>query len=226
MSAELVSAIDAAVGYVSDHAASPWSKSEVGEFSALAATVYKLAVREKLDRCLPQIPDLMPLVDVRDPPFPPPRFESKLNLPGDWDQLAPVTYGGAGREQVLPHYVFVPCIDERWYDDMKMLRDLAGGQPLTSIPQGLKTLWYHGEKSYSIDGVPVNVTPEYHNVLQAFLKSGRAMGTKELEKSASNPSRALTTLAGKFPGTVRKPEKKNDGYFIRVVAKANSVSTQ
>jgi len=81
------------------------------------------------------------------------------------------------------------------------------------------TVWYHGGRSYSLNGVsPVLVSNELHNVLKAFLDRNEALDTKTLEKAGvGNVTLAVDKIVKKFSGNaVRRPERKGDGYFIRV----------
>ena len=91
-----------------------------------------------------------------------------------------------------------------------------------AYPQ-LPTIWYHGERSYSLnDGVPVVVSHSEHDMLKAFLNKENALDTSQLEKTVGNPSRVCTQLAKRFHGAVRTPGKvKGAGYFIRVRSKAS-----
>lgn len=110
---------------------------------------------------------------------------------------------------------------------IELLKEVRGGK---SVPVGddkTITIWYHGKWSYSIDGdTPINVTRTQNNVLQAFLKDGVALDTKDLEDArlTSNASKTMKELAKKFPGAIRLPSKghKGEGYFARVCdAKTN-----
>jgi hypothetical protein len=79
-------------------------------------------------------------------------------------------------------------------------------------------LWYHGGLSYSADGErPKKVSKQQHNVLTAFLDSKQALDTRSLKNlGVANPTKVVGQLAKKFPGTVDTPDRKRDGYFIRV----------
>jgi hypothetical protein len=85
-------------------------------------------------------------------------------------------------------------------------------------PVGAKTVWHHGERSYSFDGsLPVVVSQEEANILTAFLEEHAALDTKTLEdKGVSNVSRVIKQLEEKFPHAVRKPQRKGEGYYICV----------
>ncbi len=78
-------------------------------------------------------------------------------------------------------------------------------------------IWHHGTQSYSVDGgVPVMVSREEANILSAFLKAGAALDTRALERHVSNVARVLSQLKDKFPGAVRFPHRKGEGYYICV----------
>jgi hypothetical protein len=102
--------------------------------------------------------------------------------------------------------------------EMRMERDAATepGDPAAEAP----VIWYHGERAYSADGRnPVVVPNEQHNALQAFLKRGVALDTQALTKvGINNVAKVMTAIGATFRGTVRKPEKKGQGYFVRVQA--------
>ena len=80
---------------------------------------------------------------------------------------------------------------------------------------------FHGGCSYSIARMkPRCVTKDEHAALQRFLNERRSLTTAELEDVhggiSDNAPRVMKHLAQKFPGAVRFPEKKCDGYFIEV----------
>jgi hypothetical protein len=90
-----------------------------------------------------------------------------------------------------------------------------------SGPQGVAEaiiVWYHGGRSYSTNQVtPVLVRTEQHNALGAFLDGKEAKDTKTLEKAGvSNVTTVMNALAERFPGAVRRPKRKGEGYFVRV----------
>jgi hypothetical protein len=86
-----------------------------------------------------------------------------------------------------------------------------------ATPPATPTLYHHSDRSYSLaGGTPTVVSPEEHNILCAFLKAGGALDTRALEKHASNAARIIRQLDKKFPGAVRRPQKKGEGYYIRV----------
>jgi hypothetical protein len=79
------------------------------------------------------------------------------------------------------------------------------------------TVWHHGERAYSTDGHnPVVVAVQQHAVLTAFMNARAALDTKALEQRVTNVARVMKSLAEKFPGAVRTPEKRGDGYYIHV----------
>jgi hypothetical protein len=131
MSAELVRAVNTAVAYVKSHS-DEMTRSQVEEFEALAADVYKLAVTENLLGALPQVPELRPELEMQDPKVPAVQFISKLNLPGDWCQPAEAV------ELLMPFHsvdsespevgetTFLVCATPRWLHDMQMLSVVAG----------------------------------------------------------------------------------------------------
>jgi hypothetical protein len=80
------------------------------------------------------------------------------------------------------------------------------------------TVWYHGGRSYSADRKTPRLVPaEQHNALSAFLDRDEALDTKALANAGvSNVSAVMGKLASQFGNSVRLPENKGDGYFIRV----------
>jgi hypothetical protein len=94
--------------------------------------------------------------------------------------------------------------------------------PTGTAPQ--PTIWHHGGRGYSCDGVsPYVVTDEEHKVLLAFIQSHTAMSKDDLEKAAEvyNVPRIITQLftrhKGMFSAAIRRPGKKgNGGYYIHV----------
>lgn len=79
------------------------------------------------------------------------------------------------------------------------------------------TIVYQGGQSYS-DGAEARcVDQQYHDVLQAFMKTPRPMKTRELEQVVSNPSKVIKQLKQWFPGAVDVPgPDKGKGYMVRV----------
>jgi hypothetical protein len=78
-------------------------------------------------------------------------------------------------------------------------------------------VWKYGERSYSIDGrSPVVVSVQMAAILDAFLAAGAALDTPTLEKHVENVSRVIDQLEARFPGAVRQPKRKGEGYYIRV----------
>jgi hypothetical protein len=81
------------------------------------------------------------------------------------------------------------------------------------------TVWHHGNRSYSLDGHnPVTVSDQQNAALAAFLSAGTALDTRTLETCGiSNVSRVMAEIEERFPGTVRKPVHRGEGYFVRVL---------
>jgi hypothetical protein len=88
-----------------------------------------------------------------------------------------------------------------------------------------KTIWHHGERSYSRDGINSYVVKEDEdNILQAFSKIKRAMDTSELgdKSGVTNVARTIGQLrdgyGGVFADAIRTPEGKKaaGGYLILV----------
>jgi hypothetical protein len=95
---------------------------------------------------------------------------------------------------------------------------LAGPKKLPPA-DSTATIWFHGGRSYSIDGkTPKKVSTEQHNALKLFLDKDQAQDTRALETSGvSNVTRVMDKLQRAFPGaTIRRPERKGDGYYILV----------
>jgi hypothetical protein len=84
--------------------------------------------------------------------------------------------------------------------------------------QGPPTAWYHCGLSYSTDRIsPIQVSHEQHNALNGFLDGNEALDTQKLESNGvSNVSKVMKKLAQLFPGAVRRPSAKGEGYYIRV----------
>ena len=92
-------------------------------------------------------------------------------------------------------------------------------RPVVPAADSLATIWYHGQKSYSLNGlVPIVVSQEQHSILQRFLDSKIALDSRELSEECSNVSRVMDALAERFRGTVRRPAAKGEGYYIPVRA--------
>jgi hypothetical protein len=80
------------------------------------------------------------------------------------------------------------------------------------------TLRHHGDRGYSAEGCdPVRVSREAAHVLEAFAKAQTALETRALEKLVPNVARLIGQIEAKFPGAVRRPRRKGEGYFIRVL---------
>jgi hypothetical protein len=103
-------------------------------------------------------------------------------------------------------------------------REKAAAEAATLPPA--KVIWSHGDRAYSRDKInSFVVTLEENNVLQAFLKSGKAMETRHLVNSSgvTNVSRTIGGLCegygGVFDDAIRTPHKGRKGtggYFILV----------
>jgi hypothetical protein len=129
----------------------------------------------------------------------------------------------------VPDPVFLVCATPRWFADMEMLRRLAlqaeqikalaeARPPLDESAEG-STIWYHGERSYSVDGEhPRSVPPEQHNVLQAFLDRTISLKTKELQgRGVCNVAAVIGKLAKRFgAASISRPASRSEGYSIRV----------
>jgi hypothetical protein len=128
----LVQAIDQAVAFVQAHP-DKMTCAEVEEIRRLAEIVYGLALRAGLDRALPQVPELLPQLESNTLVMTQVQFESKLNLPGDWDRAR-----FAPGDDLLPRpsrldepadvdnrCMFLVCASPRWWDDMATLRARA-----------------------------------------------------------------------------------------------------
>lgn len=102
-------------------------------------------------------------------------------------------------------------------------RAVDTSKPSTDNAQTLPTIWRHGTRDYSRDGLRiVRVSPEHENILRAFLETGKRMTTPELEKfGSSNVPQAIDRLTkvgnGVFSDAIQKPDGvRGLGYFIRV----------
>jgi hypothetical protein len=89
---------------------------------------------------------------------------------------------------------------------------------LAQLKKQTVTVWHHGERCYSAEGCdPVIVSVQEASVLDAFAKARTALDTRALEKIVSNVARVIGQIDARFPGAVRRPGKKGEGYFIRVL---------
>ena len=92
--------------------------------------------------------------------------------------------------------------------------------PMEPVGQAVlaeRSVHSHGNRSYSLDNdQPIMVSIEEDSILRAFAAAKSALGTKALEEHVENVSRVMNRLSEKFPGAVRMPERRGDGYFIRV----------
>jgi hypothetical protein len=102
--------------------------------------------------------------------------------------------------------------------ELETLRNLLGTPPAAPVPPAMPTIWHHGGRSYSTDGIPLQVSNEQHNVLSAFVDRDEAVDTKTLtQNGVSNVAAVIDKLAEKFGhDAIRRPAAKGDGYFIRV----------
>jgi hypothetical protein len=67
---------------------------------------------------------------------------------------------------------------------------------------------------------PTVVPTEQHNILRAFLDRDIALDTAALKKvGAGNVTKIANAIESKFPGSVRRPKRKGEGYVIRVRTK-------
>jgi hypothetical protein len=166
-------------------------------------------------------------------------FGSRADMKcGSWEELQLDFYGELREIQDLTATVapellerlpvedmFSVCrmtVDQR-KDNARSIRGVLGA--LLKLGKGndllLPTIWYHGGRSYSTDGLtPIIVSNEQHNVLQQFLDLNIALDTKSLEKAGvSNVSTVVTKIANQFRSdAVRRPgpNGKGDGFHIRV----------
>jgi hypothetical protein len=110
----------------------------------------------------------------------------------------------------------------------KAIKPLLAALPKPALgrnPPHAPTIWHHGDRAYSRDGInSLVVTEEEDNVLQTFLESGRAMQTRAIEDKSgvTNVSRVIGRLRegyeGVFADAIRTPggKKGAGGYHIRV----------
>jgi hypothetical protein len=79
-------------------------------------------------------------------------------------------------------------------------------------------IWFHGDRSYSLDRThPKALSMEKHHALQAFLESGTVLRTRDLTNAGvNNPSKTMRLLESDFPGAIRRPAQRRDGYYARV----------
>jgi hypothetical protein len=110
----------------------------------------------------------------------------------------------------------------RNYQDAANALDLFQ-RAVDTLPESTPTIWYHGNRSYSLDGQPpITVTEEEDNILTVFVdaESDSSHDTRQLtsESGVTNVARTMKQIAVKFPGTVRMPGRKGkgSGYYVRV----------
>jgi hypothetical protein len=100
---------------------------------------------------------------------------------------------------------------DRWVPRNLIIKPQPGPQPLPA------TVWFHGNKSYSLDGeTPELVTREEHQVLQEFLDRNMAVDYATLGNAVTNPTTVMRKLQKKFGKAVRIAGRKGSGYFVRV----------
>ena len=141
----LVEAIDLAKDFVQncrDGDRHEMTREDVNRLYDLAQQVHRLAFALGVADALPRAAELQP--QLESGALPPVQFESKLNLPGDWDYLAgPVRDISELRHHngdlVLPHNcygddvaewepqerVYLVCATPRWWQDIEALRNVA-----------------------------------------------------------------------------------------------------
>ncbi len=112
----LVESIDRAIEFVREHELL-MTEDDVDELIRIAGRVVELAFRSGLHYVLPGI-DMRSLVEypsVSEPPV----VLSALNVPGDWSRDV-LNLEGETLERA-----FLPCVPDRWYEAMMILRSLA-----------------------------------------------------------------------------------------------------
>ncbi len=114
----LVKAIDAAVEFVREHE-NLMTREERNVFAGLAETVFVLASKADLSHALPKIVEQQ--VEFAD--MCRAHYATKLNLPGDWEDVPPLDDDG------LASPAFLVCAPPRWFEDMNALRRLAAIAP-------------------------------------------------------------------------------------------------
>ena len=132
-------------------------------------------------------------------------------------QRAQPTIGGWASLCGFDSCVLVPHLQNEY---RAVLREMGNSKRPPVVP----TIWYHGGRGYSIDGVtPYAVTLEESELLQVFMKTRTAMETCELERLAgvTNVSQLAKRLVSKYGG-VFKPaarlpgDDRGAGFFFRV----------
>ena len=208
----LTKAIDRAVEYVQAHP-DQMTRNDVDEFHRLADEVYLLAFRAELVGALPHVPELRPQLESELPPLPPVQFESKLNLPGDWDFASPLDQDGLPPVQPLcsddttdddpTQRVFLVCASPRWLHDMGVLRVLAESEPeaesggQASIEQHMERLAQAvgDENAAKIISIAHRKNQSGEQKMLEILQSDKRYGGKD--------SVAWGTLLGVSPAAVR-----------------------
>ncbi len=181
VSMSLREAIDRAVDCVRAHP-DQMTRAEVDEFYKLADEVYVLAFRANLADALPRVPELRPQLESDLLSLPPVQFESKLNLPGDWDNAPSLDDDGLPlmrsslndtTDYEPTQRAFLVCASPRWFHDMETLRALA---ELCDVPEA--------ESEQQVDG------KEWILVSEALTELPFLSGRRALYKFAKeNPSK-------------------------------------
>ncbi|MHB8902145.1 MAG: hypothetical protein ACYC6Y_25590 [Thermoguttaceae bacterium] len=161
----LPEAIDAAVAFVREHP-EVMTREQLDEFERMASNVYALAFRAGLVDAMPQVPQLEPQLELGGLPHV--QFETKLNLPGDWD-TAPAVDGELQPYQSLsdatetegpPAKVLLVCATPRWFHDMEVLRNLAAGPTVPPVVSSQRLTVDLAKRTVTLDGIPYDVRSE------------------------------------------------------------------
>ena len=163
-----------------------WEATEIDvkELCELGEQAYILAVPLGIERCFPQPRDLRPSLEgFVDQPLPPVQFESKFNLPGDWE----IRTKNSTSESPTPQFdrVFLPCPSRRWFQDMSTLSKVVATQghsnPVPPAPSESEcptpstSLTVRSVRTKSEDAIVSNVreqlTMNEHRVLQELLRA-------------------------------------------------------
>jgi hypothetical protein len=185
---------------------------EMAEFRELVDAIYAEAFRAGLLSALPQVHELRPQLESAE--LPPPQFESKLNLPGDWTVVPdnddsmplPLWQDGDGLKAVGER-IFLVCVSPRWIQDMVALRALADVPvPLkssateshdeTAFPPG-EAVWLGNRQIQIGRDAPLTLPEQYATVLECLVES-RSADSEQLERSGGGPKK-LREMLKKFP---------------------------
>lgn len=188
MTTPLIKALDEAVAYVREHP-DEMTRSEVDAFYPLAERVYLLAFESGLHGALPKVPELRPQLESNDPPLPPVQFESKLNLPGDWDPLVPV-----GEKK------FLVCAPPRWFADMSALCALAESLAASG----------NGKQKLSLDARAVGVYVQHPDWTKVQIAESLECNSKDLTPKRC-PKLAAAIAAYKARDKPLRGSKDSDG---------------